>query len=148
MNIRHAASFVVASIAVVFAVAACSSTDNAGEVCSGTSQCICNEGCSRKCESGSCQFVCKSGQSCSFDCPDGNCRVSCEGTSTCNVACPKGGCTVSGGSGSVDVKCGGLSSCTVGCTGATKCDVDGQPASNVSSSGGTSGAVPEFDAGL
>jgi hypothetical protein len=153
MNIRTGASLFISSIAIVFAVVACSSSDSgAGQVCSGSSQCVCNEGCSRKCESGSCQFVCKTGQTCSFDCPDGNCRVECDGTASCNVACPKGGCTVSGGTGAIDVKCGGLSSCVVGCTGATKCDVDGQPASNVSSSGGTSGGtsgtVPEFDAGL
>jgi len=152
MNIRTGASLFISSIAVVLAVVACSSSDNAGQVCSGSSQCICNESCSRKCESGSCQFVCKPGQSCSFDCPDGDCRVTCDGTASCNVDCPKGGCTVSGGTGAIDVKCGGLSSCVVGCTGATKCDVDGQPASNVSSSGGTSGGasgtIPEFDAGL
>jgi len=142
MLVRRAAAFVFA--VTMAALVACSSSSTGATTCNGQGQCVCNESCSQKCESGTgggCDLVCKDGKTCTFDCPGGNCRVSCEGKSTCDVACPKGGCTVAAGSGNLTVACGNLGTCTVGCQGATKCTVDGKSAPNGSNPG-------DIDAGL
>ena len=119
----------IASLALILGLAACSDGDGDGECVNGRA-CVCTGDCAKSCggdQGGGCSFECPAGATCNFSCPGGGCSangalaksltIDCGGKTRCDATCGDDTetCKITSCTSSCNLTCNGASTCENAC---------------------------------